>query len=66
MSINLQGDRFFISLPRKADPKQFKKMMVSQRQDDLSALEEMGLLTKVKIGKEYIWFNTELMDILSD
>jgi hypothetical protein len=32
----------------------------------LSVLEEMGLLTKEKIGKEFVWFNTELMDILSD
>ena len=32
----------------------------------LSILEEMGLLTKERIGKEYVWFNTELMDILSD
>ena len=32
----------------------------------LSELENKGLLNKVKIGKEYVWFNTELMDILSD
>ena len=32
----------------------------------LSALESAGLLSKQKVGKEYIWFNTELMDILSD
>lgn len=31
----------------------------------LTDLEELGLLTKSKIGKEYVWFNTELMDILS-
>lgn len=31
----------------------------------LSELEELGLLTKTKIGKEFVWFNTELMDILS-
>ena len=31
----------------------------------LSELESMGLFTKEKIGKEYVWFNTELMDILS-
>lgn len=31
----------------------------------LSDLEELGLLVKSKIGKEFIWFNTELMDILS-
>ncbi len=31
----------------------------------LTDLEELGLLTKSKIGKEFIWFNTELMDILS-
>ena len=29
-------------------------------------LEGLGLLTKERIGKEYIWFNTELMAILSD
>ena len=32
----------------------------------LALLEEMGLLTKERIGKEYVWFNTELMDVLSD
>ena len=32
----------------------------------LSELENLGLLTREKIGKEYIWFNTELMDILTD
>ena len=32
----------------------------------LGQLENLGLLTKEKIGKEYIWFNTELMDILAD
>ncbi len=31
----------------------------------LTELEELGFLTKSKIGKEYVWFNTELMDILS-
>ena len=32
----------------------------------LNQLEGLGLLTKERIGKEYIWFNTELMAILSD
>ena len=32
----------------------------------LGQLEGLGLLTKERIGKEYIWFNTELMAILSD
>ena len=31
----------------------------------LTDLEALGLLTKSKIGKEFVWFNTELMDILS-
>lgn len=31
----------------------------------LTELEELGLLAKTKIGKESIWLNTELMDILS-
>lgn len=31
----------------------------------LTELENLGLLTKSRIGKEFIWFNTELMDILS-
>ena len=35
MSLNLQGQRFFVSLPRKADPKQFKKMMASQQPSEL-------------------------------
>lgn len=32
----------------------------------LSQLESLGMLTKEKIGKEFIWFNTDLMTILSD
>lgn len=32
----------------------------------LSELENSGLLSKQRVGKEYVWFNTELMDILSD
>ena len=32
----------------------------------LSQLESLGMLTKVKVGKEFIWFNTDLMTILSD
>ena len=32
----------------------------------LSELELLGMLSKEKVGKEYIWFNTELMNILSD
>ena len=32
----------------------------------LTQLEELGVLTREKIGKEYIWFNTDLMTILSD
>ena len=32
----------------------------------LTELETLGMLTKEKVGKEYIWFNTELMSILSD
>lgn len=35
MGINLQGERFFVSLPRMANPKQFKKMMSSQLPNDL-------------------------------
>ena len=35
MGINLQGERYFVSLPRMANPKQFKKMMASQQPDDL-------------------------------
>ena len=31
----------------------------------LTELESLGLLSKEKIGKEYVWFNTELMDILA-
>jgi hypothetical protein len=29
----------------------------------LAELESLGLQSKEKIGKEYVWFNTELMDI---
>ena len=32
----------------------------------LGQLEELGLLAKERIGKEYIWFNTELMSVLAD
>ena len=32
----------------------------------LTELESLGMLSKDKVGKEFIWFNTELMDILSD
>ena len=32
----------------------------------LSHLESLGMLTKEKVGKEFIWFNTDLMTILSD
>ena len=32
----------------------------------LSELEDLGLLSKQRIGKENIWFNTELMGILTD
>ena len=35
MGINLPGERFFVSLPRMANPKQFKKMMASQLPNDL-------------------------------
>lgn len=35
MSINLQGQRLFVSLSRKADPKQFKRIMASQRPNEL-------------------------------
>ena len=31
----------------------------------LTDLEVLGLLSKSRIGKEFVWFNTELMDILS-
>ena len=32
----------------------------------LSELESAGLLSQQKIGKEFVWFNTELMSILTD
>ena len=32
----------------------------------LTELESLGMLSKVKIGKEFIWLNIELMSILSD
>ena len=32
----------------------------------LSILETCGILAKEKVGKEYIWFNTDLMAILTD
>ena len=32
----------------------------------LSQMETLGMLSKEKVGKEYIWFNTDLMAILSD
>lgn len=35
MSINIRGDRFFFSLPRKIQPYQFKKMMASKQPNEL-------------------------------
>ncbi len=32
----------------------------------LTELESIGLLSKQKVGKEFLWFNTELMEILGD
>ena len=32
----------------------------------LTELESLGMLSKEKVGKEFIWLNTELMNILSD
>lgn len=32
----------------------------------LTEMESLGMLSKEKVGKEYIWLNTELMGILSD
>ena len=32
----------------------------------LSQLETQGVLSKERVGKEFIWFNTSLMAILSD
>ena len=32
----------------------------------LTQMESLGMLSKEKIGKEYIWFNTDLMTILTD
>ena len=32
----------------------------------LTEFESLGMLSKQKVGKEFIWFNTELMNILSD
>ena len=32
----------------------------------LTELESIGILSKQKIGKEFLWFNTELMEILGD
>ena len=32
----------------------------------LGQLENLGLLSKTKVGKKYVWVNTGLMDILAD
>ena len=32
----------------------------------LAELETLGMLSREKVGKEFIWFNTELMNILTD
>lgn len=32
----------------------------------LTQLESLGMLTKERVGKEFVWFNTDLMTILSD
>ena len=32
----------------------------------LSQLEKLGSLSKTKVGREYVWINTGLMEILSE
>ena len=32
----------------------------------LTQLESLGMLTTERVGKEFVWFNTDLMTILSD
>ena len=57
-----------ISSERRSRPKNLvseKIKSVNTAKKYLTDLEELGLLTKSKIGKEFVWFNTELMDILS-
>ena len=68
-----------VSVPRLELPKLFEQPYIRPRnllsnkikrvntaKKYLSELERLGLLSQQKIGKEIVWFNTELMDILSD
>ena len=32
----------------------------------LGQLEKLGLLSKTRVGREYVWVNTGLMEILSE
>ena len=49
--------------PKNLVSKKIKSVNTAKKY--LTELEGLGLLTKSKIGKEFVWFNTELMDILS-
>ncbi len=44
----------------------YKIKSINTAKKYLTELESLGMLSKEKVGKEFIWFNTELMNILSD
>ena len=50
--------------PRNLTGEKIKSINTAKKY--LTELEHLGLLAKEHLGKETIWFNTELMDILSD
>ena len=43
-----------------------KVKSINTAKKSLSQMEALGMLAKEKVGKEYIWFNTDLMTILTD
>ena len=68
---NLKMDRLDLSVLLNIpyiSPRQFLSgsiKSVNTAKKYLVQLERLGILTKAKVGKEYVWVNTELMSVLS-
>lgn len=68
---NLKMDRLDLSVLLNIpyiSPRQFLSgsiKSVNTAKKYLVQLERLGFLTKAKVGKEYVWVNTELMSVLS-
>ena len=50
--------------PRKLMSGSIKSVNTAKKY--LGQLEQLGILSKTRVGKEYVWINTELMSILSE